>query len=140
MIMNEADRLRAAGMRVTSARLAILDAVREGQHPGADEVARMVRERIGHVTLQAVYEALAAFTEAGLLRKIDLGSGPARYEARVGDNHHHIACRSCGLVADVDCVVGAAPCLEPGESLGFAIDEAQVTFWGLCTRCQPEKT
>jgi Fe2+ or Zn2+ uptake regulation protein len=140
MVMNEADRLRGAGMRVTSARLAILDAVREGQHPGADEVARMVRQRIGHVTLQAVYEALAAFTDAGLLRKIDLGSGPARYEARVGDNHHHLACRGCGMVADVDCVVGAAPCLEPGESLGFALDEAQVTFWGLCTRCQPAET
>ena len=138
--MNEADRLRAAGMRVTSARLAILDAVREGQHPGADEVARTVRERTGHVTLQAVYEALAAFTDAGLLRKVDLGPGPARYDARVGDNHHHIACRRCGMVADVDCVVGAAPCLEPGESLGFALDEAQVTFWGLCTRCQPGKT
>jgi Fe2+ or Zn2+ uptake regulation protein len=140
VVMNEADRLRGAGMRVTSARLAILDAVREGQHPGADEVARMVRERVGHVTLQAVYEALAAFTEAGLLRKLDLGSGPARYEARVGDNHHHIACRRCGMVADVDCVVGAAPCLEPGESLGFAVDEAEVIFWGLCTRCQSEKT
>jgi Fur family ferric uptake transcriptional regulator len=138
--MNEADRLRAAGMRVTSARLAILDAVREGQHPGADEVARMVRERIGHVTLQAVYEALAAFTEAGLLRRLDLGTGPARYEARVGDNHHHLACRRCGTVADVDCVVGAAPCLEPGESPGFAVDEAAVTFWGLCTRCQPGET
>jgi Fur family ferric uptake transcriptional regulator len=140
MIMNEADRLRAAGMRVTSARLAILDVVREGQHPGADEIARAVRDRLGHVTLQAVYEALGAFTEAGLLRKLDLGTGPARYEDRVGDNHHHIVCRRCGMVADVDCVVGAAPCLEPGESLGFAIDEAEVTFWGRCSRCQSRRT
>jgi Fur family transcriptional regulator, stress-responsive regulator len=139
MIMNEADRLRAAGMRVTSARLAILDVVREGQHPRADEIARAVRDRLGHVTLQAVYEALGAFTEAGLLRKLDLGTGPARYEDRVGDNHHHIVCRRCGMVADVDCVVGAAPCLEPGESLGFAIDEAEVTFWGLCSQCQVQE-
>ena len=79
-------------------------------------------------------------TEVGLLRKIDLGSGPARYEDRVGDNHHHLACRRCGTVADVDCVVGAAPCLDPSESYGFAIDEAQVTFWGMCTRCQAADT
>jgi Fur family transcriptional regulator, stress-responsive regulator len=127
-------------MRVTSARLAILDAVRAGHHPSADEIARLARDRVGHVTLQAVYEALGAFTETGLLRKIDLGSGPARYEDRVGDNHHHLACRRCGTVADVDCVVGAAPCLEPAESHGFAIDEAAVTFWGLCARCQPPET
>src|ERR1700752_3240245 len=138
--MESTDRLRAAGMRVTSARLAILDAVHEGRHPGADEVARVVRERVGHVTLQAVYEALGAFTEVGLLRKIDLGSGPARYEDRVGDNHHHLACRRCGTVADVDCVVGAAPCLGPAESYGFAVDEAVVTFWGLCPSCQATET
>jgi Fur family transcriptional regulator, stress-responsive regulator len=137
--MEGADQLRAAGMRVTSTRLAILDVVRMAQHPGADEIARLVRERVGHVTLQAVYEALGAFTEAGLLRKIDLGSGPARYEGRVGDNHHHLACRRCGTVADVDCVVGDAPCLEPAESFGFAIDEAEVTFWGLCARCHSNK-
>jgi Fur family transcriptional regulator, stress-responsive regulator len=134
--MEGADRLRAAGMRVTSARLAILDAVREGRHPAADEVARVVRDRVGHVTLQAVYEALGAFTEAGLLRKIDFGAGPARYEGRVGDNHHHIVCRRCGSVADVDCVVGHAPCLEPAANLGYVIDEAEVTFWGLCESCQ----
>lgn len=133
-----AERLRAAGMRVTSARLAILDVIRDGEHLGADEVARGVREKVGHVTLQAVYDALGAFTAAGLLRKIDLGTGAARYETRVGDNHHHLACRRCGSVADVDCVVGAAPCLEPAAELGFAIDEAQVTFWGLCARCQAD--
>src|ERR1700760_3091038 len=127
-------------MRVTSTRLAILEVVREGRHPGADDVARAVRERVGHVTLQAVYEALGAFTEVGLLRKIDLGSGPARYEDRVGDNHHHLACRRCGVVAGVDCVVGAAPCLEPAESYGFAVDEAVVTFWGLCPSCQATET
>jgi Fur family transcriptional regulator, stress-responsive regulator len=138
--MESTDRLRAAGMRVTSARLAILDAVCAGDHPSADEVARLARGRVGHVTLQAVYEALGAFTEVGLLRKIDLGSGPARYEDRVGDNHHHLACRRCGVVADVDCVVGAAPCLEPAESYGFAVDEAVVTFWGLCPSCQATET
>lgn len=139
--MGEADgtgaaRLRAAGMRVTSARLAILDAVRAGEHPGADEVARAVRARVGHVTLQAVYEALGAFTSAGLIRKIDLGTGAARYETRVGDNHHHLVCRNCGAVADVDCAVGPAPCLEPAAELGFAIHEAQVTFWGYCPNCR----
>src|SRR6201994_5114651 len=116
-------------MRVTSTRLAILEVVREGRHPGADDVARLARERVGHVTLQAVYEALGAFTEAGLLRKIDLGSGPARYEDRVGDNHHHLACRRCGAVADVDCVVGAEPPLEPAGRLGFSGGQNVATFW-----------
>lgn len=134
--MRGAERLRAAGMRVTSARLAILDVIGEGRHPGADEVARAVRARVGHVTLQAVYEALGAFTAAGLLRKIDFGNGAARYETRVGDNHHHLVCRRCGAVADVDCVVGTAPCLEPAADLGYVIDEAEVTFWGLCASCR----
>jgi Fur family transcriptional regulator, stress-responsive regulator len=131
-----AGRLRAAGMRVTSTRLAILDVLQQGRHLSTDEVARAVRERVGHVTLQAVYEALAAFSEAGLLRRIDIGTGPARYEARVGDNHHHLVCRRCGAVEDVDCAVGAAPCLEPAARLGYVIDEAEVTFWGLCGDCQ----
>jgi len=131
-----ASRLRAAGMRVTSTRLAILEVVRSGRHPAADDVARAVRERVGHVTLQAVYEALGAFTEAGLLRKIDIGTGPARYEARVGDNHHHLVCRRCGAVEDVDCAVGHAPCLEPAARRGYVVDEAEVTFWGLCADCQ----
>jgi Fur family ferric uptake transcriptional regulator len=123
-------------MRVTSARLAILEVVREGGHPSADDVARAVRERVGHVTLQAVYEALGAFTEAGLLRKIDIGTGPGRYEARVGDNHHHVVCRVCGAVEDIDCAVGEAPCLEPAARVGYVIDKAEVTFWGLCEDCQ----
>jgi len=131
-----ASRLRTAGMRVTSTRLAILEVVRSGRHPAADDVARAVRERVGHVTLQAVYEALGAFTEAGLLRKIDIGTGPARYEARVGDNHHHLVCRRCGAVEDVDCAVGHAPCLEPAARRGYVVDEAEVTFWGLCADCQ----
>jgi Fur family transcriptional regulator, stress-responsive regulator len=134
--MRDEDRLRAAGLRVTSARVAILEAVRAGTHPGADEVARMVRDRVGHVTIQAVYEALGALTQAGLVRRIEPAGGPARYEGRVGDNHHHIVCRGCGAITDVDCVVGHAPCLEPAQRSGFVIDEAEVTFWGLCDQCQ----
>lgn len=131
-----ARRLRDAGMRVTSARLAILDAIPQGEHLHAEEVAQAVRERVGHVTIQAVYDALGAFTEAGLMRKIGLGAGAARYESRVGDNHHHLVCRNCGAVADVDCAVGHAPCLEPAADHGYVIDEAEVTFWGLCPDCQ----
>ncbi len=134
--MNDPARLRAAGLRVTSARLAILQTVAAGDHPGTDEIARAVRDRIGHVSTQAVYEALNALTAAGLVRRIEPAGSPARYEGRVGDNHHHIVCRSCGAVCDVDCIVGLAPCLEPAAHAGFTIDEAEVTFWGLCARCQ----
>ncbi|HUY48505.1 MAG TPA: Fur family transcriptional regulator [Streptosporangiaceae bacterium] len=134
--MTDADRLRAAGLRVTSARLAILEAVRAGNHPGTDEIARAARDRVGHVTVQAVYEALNALTGAGLVRRIEPAGSAARYESRVGDNHHHIVCRGCGSVVDVDCVIGHAPCLEPAASAGFIIDEAEVTFWGLCAGCQ----
>jgi Fur family transcriptional regulator, stress-responsive regulator len=130
------DRLRGAGMRVTAARLAILDAIGPGQHPVAEEITSTVRDRLGHVSHQAVYEALAAFTEAGLVRRIEPSGSPARYERRVGDNHHHLICRACGSVADVDCVVGHAPCLEPAASAGYVIDEAEVNFWGLCADCQ----
>lgn len=134
--MTDADRLRAAGLRVTSARLAILDAVRAGNHPGTDEIARAAQERVGHVTVQAVYEALNALTSAGLLRRIEPAGNPARYESRVGDNHHHAVCRGCGTVTDFDCAAGHVPCLEPAASGGFTIDEAEVTFWGLCAACQ----
>jgi Fur family ferric uptake transcriptional regulator len=134
--VTDAERLRAAGLRVTSARLAILDVVRDGAHPGAEEIARTVRDRTGHVTLQAVYEALHALAGAGLVRRIEPAGTRARYEGRVGDNHHHIVCRRCGTIADVDCVIGHAPCLDPAADAGFAIDEAEVTFWGLCGRCQ----
>jgi Fur family transcriptional regulator, stress-responsive regulator len=134
--MTDANRLRSAGLRVTSARLAILDAVRAGDHPGTEEIARAARDRVGHVTLQAVYEALNALAAAGLVRRIEPAGSPARYESRVGDNHHHIVCRGCGVVTDVDCVIGHAPCLEPAATAGFVIDEAEVTFWGLCAGCQ----
>jgi Fur family transcriptional regulator, stress-responsive regulator len=132
----DADRLRSVGLRVTSARLAILDAVRGGNHPGTEEITEAVRERIGHVSLQGVYEALAAMNSAGLIRRIEPAGSPARYEVRVGDNHHHIVCRGCGTVADVDCAVGTAPCLEPATRAGFLVDEAEITFWGTCQRCQ----
>ncbi|HET9898060.1 MAG TPA: Fur family transcriptional regulator [Streptosporangiaceae bacterium] len=135
--MTDAERLRGAGLRVTAARLAILEAVRAGNHPGTEEIARMARERVGHLTLQGVYEALNALAGAGLVRRIEPAGSPARYEARVADNHHHIVCRRCGLVTDVDCVIGEAPCLEPAAASGYAIDEAEVTFWGICPRCLP---
>jgi Fur family ferric uptake transcriptional regulator len=134
--VTDADRLREAGLRVTSARLAILEAVRAGSHLGTDGIARGARDRVGYVTLQAVYEALNALTTAGLLRRIEPAGSPARYESRTGDNHQHIVCRRCGTVADVDRITGHTPCLEPLTSAGFAIDRAEVTFWGLCPQCQ----
>jgi len=137
--VTDADRLRGAGLRVTSARLAILEAVRAGNHPGTDEIARAARDRVGYVTLPAVYEALNALTTAGLLRRIGPAGSPARYESRTGDSHQHLVCRRCGTVADVDCATGRTPCLEPLVSAGFAIDRAEVTFWGLCPQCRALK-
>ena len=137
--MTDADRLREAGLRVTSARLAILEAVRAGSHPGTDEIARAARDRVGYVTIQAVYESLNALTTAGLLRRIEPAGSPARYESRTGDNHQHIVCRRCGAVAEADCATGHTPCLEPPASAGFAIDRAEVTFWGLCPQCRALK-
>ncbi|RJL30050.1 Fur family transcriptional regulator [Bailinhaonella thermotolerans] len=130
-----ADELRGAGLRVTAARVALLETVREGDHLGVEAIAAGVRERVGHVSVQAVYEALHALTEAGLVRRIEPAGSPARFEGRVGDNHHHIVCRSCGTVADVDCAVGAAPCLDASDDHGFSIDEAEVIYWGTCPGC-----
>ncbi|PRX99450.1 Fur family transcriptional regulator [Allonocardiopsis opalescens] len=134
--MDDATRLRSAGLRVTSARLAILSTVRSGDHLDVETITRRVRSQVGHVTIQAVYDALHALTGAGLVRRIEPAGSPARFEARVGDNHHHIVCRSCGAVADVDCVRGEPPCLEPSAAHGFVVDEAEVNFWGLCPACQ----
>ncbi|HEY7487723.1 MAG TPA: Fur family transcriptional regulator [Streptosporangiaceae bacterium] len=131
-----ADELRSAGLRVTAARVAILETVRGGDHLGAEAIAVGVRERVGHVSTQAVYEALNALTTAGLVRRIEPAGSPARYEGRIGDNHHHLVCRRCGAVSDVDCVVGHAPCLEPADAAGFLVDEADVTFWGICPSCR----
>jgi Fur family ferric uptake transcriptional regulator len=134
--MTDAERLRGAGLRVTSARLAILNVVRAGNHPGTDEIARAARDRVGYLTLQAVYEALNVLTTAGLLRRVEPAGSPARYESRTGDNHHHLVCRQCGTIADVDCGAGPAPCLAPAAVAGYTIDQAEVTFWGRCPRCQ----
>jgi Fur family transcriptional regulator, stress-responsive regulator len=135
-----AEELRGAGLRVTAARVALLEAVRHGDHLGVEALASGVRERIGHVSLQAVYDSLQALTEAGLIRRIEPAGSPARFEGRVGDNHHHIVCRSCGVVADVDCAVGEAPCLTPSDNDGFAIDEAEVVYWGLCPACSTARS
>src|SRR3984957_19501072 len=130
-----AEELRGAGLRVTAARVALLDTVRHGDHLGVEAIASGVRDRVGHVSLQAVYEALHALNAAGLIRRIEPTGGPARFEGRVGDNHHHIVCRSCSAVADVDCAVGEAPCLTASDDRGFSIDEAEVIYWGLCPDC-----
>ena len=111
-------------------------AVREGRHATVDEISVLARRRAGTVSTQAVYDVLRALTGAGLARRIEPAGSPARYEARVGDNHHHLVCRACGAVADVDCTVGHAPCLVPGDRAGYLVDEADVTFWGVCPACQ----
>lgn len=131
------NQLRSAGLRVTGPRLAVLAAVQgEGRHPDVQEIAAAARGRIVTLSTQAVYDNLNALVEAGLVRRIQPSGHPARYEARVGDNHHHIVCRGCGSTADIDCAVGYAPCLEPCDDHGFAVEEAEVTFWGLCPLCQ----
>ena len=130
-----AGELRGAGLRVTAARVALLETVRDGDHLGVEAITSGVRERIGHVSLQAVYDALHALTDAGLVRRIEPAGSPARFEGRVSDNHHHVVCRSCGAVADVDCAVGEAPCLTASDDHGFSIDEAEVIYWGLCPDC-----
>jgi Fe2+ or Zn2+ uptake regulation protein len=135
-----AEELRGAGLRVTAARVALLETVRHGDHLDVDAIAARVRHPLGHVSLQAVYEALHALTEAGLVRRIEPTGSPARFEGRIGDNHHHLVCRSCGLVADVDCAVGDAPCLTASDDRGFSIDEAEVIYWGLCPSCSTARS
>ncbi|WTP55750.1 transcriptional repressor [Streptomyces phaeochromogenes] len=130
-----AEELRGVGLRVTAARVALLETVRSGDHLGVEAIASGVRDRVGHISLQAVYEALHALTAAGLIRRLEPPGSPARFEGRVGDNHHHLVCRSCSVVVDVDCAVGHAPCLTASDDRGFAIDEAEVIYWGLCPAC-----
>jgi len=131
--------LREAGLRVTAPRLAVLTALAAGlPHAGAEVIAAAVRGSIGEISAQTVYNVLNAFVEAGLLRRIEPAASPGLYELRVGDNHHHVVCRRCGGTSDVDCVIGAAPCLEGANLHGFLIDEAEITFWGLCPTCQVE--
>jgi Fur family transcriptional regulator, stress-responsive regulator len=128
--------LRAAGLRVTGPRIAVLAWLAEHPHATADAVGAGVRAQSRTVSTQAVYDILAACVDAGLVRRIQPAGHPARYERRVADNHHHVVCRRCGATADVDCAVGEAPCLTPDQAHGYAVDEAEIVFWGLCPACQ----
>ena len=128
--------LRGAGLRVTAPRRAVLAWLAEHPHSTADAVGIGVRAELGTISTQAVYDVLAACVDAGLVRRIEPAGHPARFERRVADNHHHLVCRSCGAAVDVDCTIGPAPCLEPVDTHGFAVDEAEVVFWGLCPDCQ----
>jgi Fur family transcriptional regulator, stress-responsive regulator len=127
--------LRSHDLRVTRPRIAVLRAVRSHPHADTNSIIDHVRDELPEVSHQAVYDVLAALTRAGLLRRIQPRGSVARYEARVGDNHHHVVCRNCGAVADVDCAVGDSPCLTASESRGYAIEEAEVIYWGLCPQC-----
>jgi Fur family ferric uptake transcriptional regulator len=127
--------LRGAALRVTRPRVAVLDAVHEHPHADTDSIFRAVRANLGEVSKQAVYDVLQALTTAGLLRRIEPAGSVARYERRVGDNHHHLVCRSCGEIVDVDCAVGDTPCLTASDDRGYAIDEAEVVYWGHCPAC-----
>jgi Fur family ferric uptake transcriptional regulator len=136
-----ADLLREQGLSVTAQRLAVIHAVTKRPHSTADQVAAAATAELGAVSRQAVYDALAVLAEKGVLRRIQPMGSPARYETRVGDNHHHLICRSCGRVEDVDCAVGAAPCLTAADAHGYAVDEAEVIYWGRCARCRrPRKS
>jgi Fur family transcriptional regulator, stress-responsive regulator len=127
--------LREAGLRVTRPRRAVLRAVQDRPHADTDSIIGAVRADLGEVSHQAVYDVLRVLTSAGLLRRIQPAGSVARYESRVGDNHHHLVCRSCGAIADVDCAVGATPCLTASHDHGFTIDEAEVVYWGTCPGC-----
>ncbi|MCI2422018.1 transcriptional repressor [Saccharopolyspora sp. K220] len=134
------ERLRAAGLRVTKPRLAVLRWLAGHPHATADQVATAVRGRLGSVSTQAVYDVLNACGNAGLLRRIEPAGHPARFETRTADNHHHLVCRVCGRTEDVDCVYGSAPCLTPSSTAGYDVDEAEVVFWGLCPDCRSSAT
>ncbi|MEV6908695.1 Fur family transcriptional regulator [Amycolatopsis sp. NPDC051071] len=130
--------LRAVSLRVTRPRLAVLRALREHPHADTETVIARVRSDLPTVSHQAIYDVLRALTEAGLVRRIQPAGALARYESRVGDNHHHVVCRSCGAIEDVDCAVGPAPCLTASHDHGYVIDEAEVVFWGVCPDCAAE--
>lgn len=137
------DRLRAAGLRVTRPRLTVLAVLDEAttahEHLPVLDVERRARAALGTLSRQAVYDCLEALAGAGLARRIEPAGHPARYEARVGDNHHHLVCRGCGITTDVDCVTGQAPCLDAPSDPGFVVDEAEVIFWGRCRTCAPHR-
>jgi Fe2+ or Zn2+ uptake regulation protein len=127
--------LRHHGVQVTAQRVSVLRAVAERPHSTADDVDKVVRAELGGVSRQAVYDALGTLTERGLLRRIQPAGSPARYEDRVGDNHHHLICRACGRTIDVDCAVGERPCLTAADAAGYEVDEAEVIYWGRCPNC-----
>ncbi len=139
MTVDPATVLRGSGLRVTKQRVAVIDALAEAPHSGAEAVLARVRSHVGQISTQAVYDVLNTLADRGLVRRIQPAGSSARYELRVGDNHHHVVCRGCGAVADIDCATGEAPCLEPSgldrTSPGFTVDEAEVTYWGLCAAC-----
>ena len=136
MLNDPANLLRQHGLHVTAQRLAVLQAVSRRPHSTADDVAEDVRVEIGTISRQAVYDALGMLAEKGIIRRIQPAGSPARYEDRVGDNHHHLICRSCGKTVDVDCAVGDTPCLTAVADSGYQIDEAEVIFWGTCPECR----
>ena len=135
MTRDHASELRSAGLRVTRPRLAVLGALHAEPHLDTDAVIQRVRTDLGTVSHQAVYDVLRALTDAGLLRRIQPAGATARYESRTGDNHHHVVCRTCGAIEDVDCAVGEAPCLTASDDHGFVVDEAEVVYWGTCPDC-----
>jgi Fur family ferric uptake transcriptional regulator len=138
--VDQAAVLRRHGVQVTAQRVAVLRAVSERPHSTATDIDIAVRAGIGAISLQAVYDALGTLTDKGIIRRIQPAGSAARYEARVGDNHHHIICRACGRMVDTDCAVGAAPCLTASHDSGFEIDEAEVIYWGRCPECQRKST
>lgn len=136
MPIDPADLLRRHGLQVTAQRLSVLHAVSRHPHSTADDVAELARAEIGAISRQAVYDALGALADRGLIRRIQPFGSPVRYEDRIGDNHHHLICRVCGRVVDVNCAIGAAPCLTPSDRMGYEIDEAEVVYWGRCPECR----
>jgi Fe2+ or Zn2+ uptake regulation protein len=138
--MLEVERLlRGAALRVTRPRVAVLSAVYQNPHADTDQIFSAAREDLGEVSQQAVYDVLRTLTAAGLVRRIEPAGSVARYESRVGDNHHHVVCRSCGSIADVDCAIDDTPCLTASDDHGYVIDEAEVIYWGLCPDCQTNR-
>jgi Fe2+ or Zn2+ uptake regulation protein len=137
---DSADLLREHGIHVTVQRMAVLKAVSARPHSTADEIAEDVRAAIGTISRQAVYDVLAVLAEKGLIRRIQPAGSRARYEDRVGDNHHHLICRKCGKTVDVDCPRGSVPCLTPADNSGYLIDEAEVIYWGTCPQCLPKSS
>ncbi|HQR79569.1 MAG TPA: Fur family transcriptional regulator [Actinomycetota bacterium] len=140
MTSSAPDLLRSSGLHVTAQRIAVLRAVTDHPHATVEVVADTARSEIGAISRQSVYDALAALVDKGLVRRIQPAGSPARFETRVGDNHHHLICRDCGTLLDVDCAVGYTPCLTPAQDAGFEVDEAEVVYWGRCPDCITNST